>query len=328
MPRSRERRRDSDSLRRDHRDRPEREARSWVCNSPSARAGPVAGSPAAALGTSLLLLGGCSPRRSTSGKRLAMPDPATEQGRRTSSGCGRARGSPRMLTGVVVWGLIVYVVVALPPPQRRRDPDADALQPADRDLLHDRAGHHGDRVLLLHRRRPERHARRHDAEPTTPITVVGPAVVVDVQLRQGRDALDGHARRRRTTRGTTGTARARRCTCRSTRPCRSTCTRPTSSTRSGCRRSCSRWTSSRAAQNHFSVTPDREGTFDGQCCRALRRLPLADALQRQGRQPGRLRRPPAAARRRRADIGPAARRLRGRHPGRPRRHETDGGAGE
>ena len=39
--------------------------------------------------------------------------------------------------------------------------------------------------------------------------------------------------------------------------------------------------------NHFALTPDRDRHLRGQVRRALRRLPLADALQRQGRQPGR-----------------------------------------
>ena len=48
-----------------------------------------------------------------------------------------------MVTGVIVWGLIFYVVVRF---RRRSDdeiPRADALQPAARGLLHDRPGHDG-----------------------------------------------------------------------------------------------------------------------------------------------------------------------------------------
>ena len=41
--------------------------------------------------------------------------------------------------------------------------------------------------------------------------------------------------------------------------------------------------------NKLQVTPTVEGTLQGQVLRALRCLALADALQRRGRQPGRLR---------------------------------------
>ena len=65
---------------------------------------------------------GCSAetkaRSSASPCRIA----AHRAGRRTSSTCGVVAGSPRMITGVVVWGLIFYAAIALPPPQRRRDP--------------------------------------------------------------------------------------------------------------------------------------------------------------------------------------------------------------
>ena len=69
--------------------------------------------------------------------------------------------------------------------------------------------------------------------------------------------------------------------------------------------------------NHYVITPTRTGTFDGQVLRALRRLPLADALQRPGRQPGGLRAAPPGPRGRRPDLRPAAARRRRRlHAGR------------
>ena len=119
-----------------------------------------------------------------------MPDPATEQG--------------RYIFDLWNWAWVAALVDRrhrlgpdllgrgpLPPPQRRRDPGADALQPAARDLLHDRPGHHGascssttpstPRTSVLddrRRARPHRRGRR-------------PAVVLDVQLRRrGRD-VDG-----------------------------------------------------------------------------------------------------------------------------------------
>ena len=57
-----------------------------------------------------------------------------------------------LIVGIVTWGLIIWAAVAY---RRRRGPDrppgAAALQPPDRDLLHDRAAHPRARFLRLHR---------------------------------------------------------------------------------------------------------------------------------------------------------------------------------
>ena len=85
--------------------------------------------------------------------------------------------------------------------------------------------------------------------------------------------------------------------------------RATSSTRSGSSTSCTRRTCIIGRDNYWSFTPTREGTLRGQVRRALRRVPLAHALQRQGRLRGRVRglpRTPARSRQR----GPAQRRVR------------------
>ena len=123
----------------------------------------------------------------------------------------------------------------VPPPQRRRDPGADALQPADRDPLHDRPGHHGascssttpcdvqDEVLDA-RRQPRPRPSRSSASSGR-----GRSTTSE---RPRRDRRHGRLRRRAPRRT------SRRWCCRSTRPSSSTCTRPTSSTPSGSRRSC------------------------------------------------------------------------------------------
>ena len=73
----------------------------------------------------------------------------------------------------------------LPAAQRRRDPRADPLQPAARDLLHDRAGRDGGRVLQPHGPDPEHRPRGRDAARQHH-RGHRPAVVLDVQLRHRR----------------------------------------------------------------------------------------------------------------------------------------------
>ena len=57
--------------------------------------------------------------------------------------------------------------------QAQRDAAAEPLQPADGDLLHDRAVHHHRRAVLLHDPGPERGAGEDVAEPEVTIDVVG-----------------------------------------------------------------------------------------------------------------------------------------------------------
>ena len=61
----------------------------------------------------------------------------------------------------------------LPAALRRRDPGADALQPAARDLLHDRAGRDGDRVLQPHGAAPRTSCSRTTTPPDNIIEVTG-----------------------------------------------------------------------------------------------------------------------------------------------------------
>ena len=76
--------------------------------------------------------------------------------------------------------------------------------------------------------------------------------------------------------------------------------------------------------NHYVITPTREGVFRGSLLRALRRLPLADAVRGARREPRGVRRPRGGARGRRSDLRAAAARRRGRlHPGRPRRRRRE-----
>jgi cytochrome c oxidase subunit 2 len=77
----------------------------------------------AVLGTTLLLLSSCSSETQGEWKRFAMPDPASEQGEhilRLWQGAWIAA----LLTGLVVWGLIFWVVVAY----RRKSDDEIPIQ--------------------------------------------------------------------------------------------------------------------------------------------------------------------------------------------------------
>ena len=75
------------------------------------------------LGTSLLVLTGCSSETKGEWSRFAMPDPASEQGEQILN-LWQGAWIAALVTGVIVWGLILYAVVAF----RRRDPDEIPIQ--------------------------------------------------------------------------------------------------------------------------------------------------------------------------------------------------------
>ncbi|MBB6626443.1 cytochrome c oxidase subunit II [Nocardioides sp. KIGAM211] len=77
----------------------------------------------AALGTVLVLLAGCSAQTQHEWKNLAMPDPVTEQGHHTFL-LWRYAWIAAMVTGVIVWALIAWVVVAY----RRKSDDEVPIQ--------------------------------------------------------------------------------------------------------------------------------------------------------------------------------------------------------
>ncbi|MDI6908968.1 cytochrome c oxidase subunit II [Nocardioides sp.] len=65
--------------------------------------------PLAALGVGVLVLGGCSSETQGEWKRLAMPDPASEQGEHVLN-LWQGAWIAALVTGVVVWGLIFYSI--------------------------------------------------------------------------------------------------------------------------------------------------------------------------------------------------------------------------
>jgi cytochrome c oxidase subunit 2 len=77
----------------------------------------------AVLGTSLLLLTSCSSTTVDEWKRVAMPPPASQQGEHILS-LWQGAWIAAMVTGLVVWGLIFWVVVAY----RRRSDDEVPIQ--------------------------------------------------------------------------------------------------------------------------------------------------------------------------------------------------------
>ena len=203
-----------------------------------------------------------------------------------------------LVTGVVVWGLIGYCIIRLPAPARRRDPAPDPLPPADRDALHGRAAHRRGGVLLLHRREAGQDARRR-GQPRPPGHRDGTAVVVDVQLP--RRAGD-RRRRTSTTPGRRPTSRS----CGWSRTSRSTssCTRPTSSTRSGCPSFYFKMDVIPGRQNSFSMTPTRYGVFQGRCAELCGVPATAEMLfQVHVVTPAAVRRPSAERSRRTATPG-------------------------
>lgn len=63
----------------------------------------------AAIGVGVLVLGGCSSETQGEWKRVAMPDPASEQGEQVLN-LWQGAWIAALLTGVVVWGLIFYSI--------------------------------------------------------------------------------------------------------------------------------------------------------------------------------------------------------------------------
>lgn len=71
----------------------------------------------AAVGIGVLVVGGCSSETRGDWERFALPDPASVQGERTLN-LWQGAWIAALLTGVVVWGLILYAVLRF---RRRRD---------------------------------------------------------------------------------------------------------------------------------------------------------------------------------------------------------------
>ena len=239
-----------------------------------------------------------------------MPDPASEQGEHIFT-LWRWAWVAALITGGITWAPDVLGDVALPPQGRRpRGPGADALQPAARDLLHDRPGRHGDRLLRAHRRHAERRARRRGRARPHHLRR-GPAVAVDLQLRRrarGRLAQPLGGRHRVLHPDARAAGRGdHRVPAPLTR-------RDPRLRRARLPDEDGRHPRPRQPLPHHA---HRDRRLPRQLLRALRGLPLADALQRQGRQPRGLRHLPPGPRRLRPHLGRAAHR-RHRTPARNR----------
>ena len=77
----------------------------------------------AAVGISVLVLGGCSSETKGEWERFAMPDPASQQGERILS-LWQGAWIAALITGVIVWGLIFYAIFHF----RRRSDDEIPIQ--------------------------------------------------------------------------------------------------------------------------------------------------------------------------------------------------------
>ena len=217
-----------------------------------------------------------------------LPAPRRHRGRRAGHHLWNGAWIAALAVGVLVWGLIIWCVVAY----RRKKDDTDAagaaaLQRADRDPLHDRPGLHDRRALLLHRPRRGRPCSTPPSTPTSSST---------------SSASSGAGT------STTSTSRPTRAARRPSSPASPAPRRPPDAVPAG--RQAHR-VRAHLARRHPLVLgagvpaearhdpgpgqqvpgrPDRGPALQGQVRRAVRRLPLADAVQRQGRRPGRLRR--------------------------------------
>lgn len=76
-----------------------------------------------AMGITVLVLGGCSSETTDEWKRAAMPAPISNQGERIL-GLWQGAWIAAMITGVIVWGLIFYVIIRY----RRRSDDEIPVQ--------------------------------------------------------------------------------------------------------------------------------------------------------------------------------------------------------
>jgi cytochrome c oxidase subunit 2 len=77
----------------------------------------------AALGLTVLVLGGCSSETRGEFERFAMPEPASEQGERILS-LWQGAWIAALITGVVVWALIIFAIIKY----RRRSDDEIPIQ--------------------------------------------------------------------------------------------------------------------------------------------------------------------------------------------------------
>ena len=206
---------------------------------------------------------------------------------------------------------------ALPPPLRRGDPLAGPLQPADRGALHDRPGDHRRGAVLPHggdRAGPRRHAGARPRHPGD-----GREVVVDVHLlRRGSRRRRAGLRRRIPVRADRALAARRRDRCSST-------SRSADVIHAfwmpGVQLQAGRGAGPR---EHVHGDPDPRGRLPGPLLRAVRPLPLPDALHRAHRAARRVRRPsagPAGGRQRRGAR--AAQQSRPRSPARKSRRKQN-----
>ena len=279
-------------------------ARPWVCESSATRG---IGARAWVVASHWAACRRCCPVAQRLLHRAAGPDQATRAAGRvhearptTSTRCGCGRWLAAIVTGVVVWGLILYAAVRF---RRRSDTEVPVQTRYNLPievLLHDRAGDDGRGLLLLHRQGAEPRRPRRRRTPPTP------------------SRSSGSSGRGRSTTTSATTRRTRSTSPSVARPSSRPAPRP-SGPRCGWSRTspCSVYLHSPdvihsfwvpaflfkmddvpGRHNHFALHPDAGRHVRGPLRRALRRLPLPDAVQRQGRRRGGLRRPPPAARRR------------------------------
>ena len=129
-----------------------------------------------------------------------MPDPATEEGEHIFDAVAAGPGSRRWPPASSSWGLIFWAACRFIA-QRRRGPGPDPLQPAARDLLHDRPDPDGDRLLLLDREQQNDVIATRSASPDRRSSSAssGPGRSTTPTRGGQRPATSSHRRHRRAT---------------------------------------------------------------------------------------------------------------------------------
>ena len=244
-----------------------------------------------ALSATLLLMGACSNADQEQIKRLAMPVPVTDRAPAIYD-LWQGAWVAAILVGILVWGLIGYACFAFYRPQHDEIP-VQTRYNLPIEILYTVA----PIVMVLvffyytvdHAERGARRGQRRRGRPHRSRSSVSSGRGRSTTSRTRHSTADERLRGRHAGGPPDAGAAGRR------DGLRSSSVRPTSSTRSGSRRSCSRWTSSRAVTT-ASRSPRPRGHVRRALRRAVRRLPLADAVRRPGRDRRRVRRAPAGPR--------------------------------
>ena len=271
----------------------------------------------------LVLLAGCSDE--TEAGRLAMPDPASEQGQHILD-LWQGAWIAALVTGVIVWGLIFYTVVRF----RRRSDDEIPIQTRYNlplEIFYTLAPVVMVIVFFNHTVKVQNEVLEDD-NPTNVVEVVGQQWswtfnygIGDMDPKADDDRLDDdYSYDEYAYEAGTGSL-VPELWLPVDETTRFNLYSPDVIHDFGVPGFLMKMDVIPGRVNHYVITPNREGRLPRRVLRALRGLPLPDAVRGPRRQPCGVRRPRRRARGRRPELGEAGPRRRGGlHPGRPRGH--------